>query len=256
MFTIVPLLLVGYYAFTTKDGMLTISQFIKMGKPVYSEILFHSMWLAFLCTLICLLVGYPAALILVSKDFSKNQTLIVLFILPMWLNFLLRTYAWLSLLEDTGLINRLIESLGLPRIQFLYNEGAVLMGMVYNFMPFMILPCYSALKKMDKRIIEAAEDLGANPFNVFARVTLPLSVPGVVSGITMVFVPAVTTFFIPRLLGGSKFMMFGDLIESQYITTGNWNFGSALALVMMILILISIAVLNLFDTKKEGSAMW
>ena len=177
-------------------------------------------------------------------------------ILPMWMNFLLRTYAWLTLLEDTGLINQLLESMGLPRLSLLYNDGAVLMGMVYNFLPFMVLPIYTVLTKMDKRIIEAAEDLGANWFHVLTRVIFPLSLPGVLSGITMVFMPSVSTFVIPKLLGGGSNMLFGDLIEQQFITTGNWNFGSALSLLMMVLILISMGLLNRVDPKREGGAIW
>jgi spermidine/putrescine transport system permease protein len=256
MFTVVPLMMIGYYAFTDSAGAFTLANFQRFFRPTILGVLRQSLWMAFLCTVICLVIAYPAALFLTSKDFSKHKALVVLVILPMWMNFLLRTYAWLTLLEDTGLINRGLQALGLPRLSLLYNDGAVLMGMVYNFLPFMVLPIYTVLSKMDQRVIEAAEDLGANWFHVLTRVVFPLSLPGVMSGITMVFMPSVTTFVIPKLLGGGSNMLFGDLIEQQFMTTGNWNFGSALSLLMMLLILISIGFLNRLDPKHEGGAIW
>ena len=180
----------------------------------------------------------------------------MLILLPMWMNFLLRTYAMMNLLEDRGIINNLLVSLGFERLNLIGTEGAVLFGMVYNFVPFMILPIYTALKKMDVRVIEAAEDLGANAFNVFRRVVLPLSVPGIVSGITMVFMPAVTTFAISRLLGSGNFWLFGDMIERKFLEANNWNSGSTLSLVMMLLIIASIGLLNKADPKHEGSGAW
>ncbi|MBQ7519740.1 MAG: ABC transporter permease, partial [Clostridia bacterium] len=212
-------------------------------------------YLALICTLICLLLGYPAAYFLASKDFNKNQTLFVLILLPMWMNFLLRTYAMMTLFEDNGVINSILQAVGLPKAKLVGTEGAVLLGMVYNFLPFMVLPIHTSLKKMDQRVIEAAEDLGANPVQVFQRVTLPLSLPGVISGITMVFMPSVTTFFIPRVLGGGNTRMFGDLIESTFKTAGNWNLGSALSLIMMVLILISLSILRKADPNGEGGGI-
>ena len=256
MFTVVPLVMVFYYAFVDSGGAFSLSSFQRFFRPNILLVLGQSMWMAFLCTVICLLIAYPAALFLTGKDFSKHQALVVLVILPMWMNFLLRTYAWLTLLEDTGLINRLLQYIGLPRLQLMYHDGAVLMGMVYNFIPFMVLPIYTVLAKMDKRVIEAAEDLGADRAHVLTRVIFPLSIPGVLSGITMVFMPAVTTFAISKLLGGNNSMLDGDLIEQQFKRTGNWNFGSALSLIMMILILLSIGLLNRIDPKHEGGAMW
>lgn len=256
LFTVVPLLMIIKYAFTDSAGALTLANFERFFRPTILGVLKQSLWMALLCTVICLVIAYPAALFLTSRDFSKHQALVVLVILPMWMNFLLRTYAWLTLLEDTGLINQLLERLGLGRLPLLYNDGAVLMGMVYNFLPFMVLPIYTVLTKMDRRIIEAAEDLGANWFKVLTRVVFPLSLPGVLSGITMVFMPSVSTFVIPKLLGGGSNMLFGDLIEQQFMTTGNWNFGSALSLLMMVLILISMGLLNRVDPKREGGAIW
>ena len=254
LFTIAPMIFVVVFAFTGNSG-LTLENLAAVGQSVYLKILWHSLYLALLCTVICLLIGYPAAYFLASKDFSRNKTLFVLFLLPMWMNFLLRTYAMMSLMEDTGIINTLLKAIGLQPVEMIGTEGAVLVGMVYNFLPFMVLPIHTSLKKMDKRVIEAAEDLGANPVEVFKRVVFPLSIPGVISGITMVFMPAVTTFAISRLLGSGRFMLYGDVIEKQFLELNNWNFGSALSLVMMVLIIISISLLNKADPKHEGGAV-
>ncbi len=253
LFTIAPMVFVVYFALTDTSGALTLSNLAAVGQSVYLKILWHSLYLAFLCTVICLLLGYPAAYFLASKDFSQNKTLFVLILLPMWMNFLLRTYAMMSLMEDNGIINTMLKAVGLQPIEMIGTEGAVLVGMVYNFLPFMILPVHTALKKMDQRVIEAAEDLGANPFEVFRRVVFPLSIPGVISGITMVFMPAVTTFAISRLLGSGRFMLYGDVIEKQFLELNNWNFGSGLSLVMMVLIVISISLLNRADPKQKGA---
>ena len=254
LFTIAPMIFVVVFAFTGDNG-LTLENLAAVVQSVYLKILWHSLYLALLCTVICLLIGYPAAYFLASRDFSRNKTLFVLFLLPMWMNFLLRTYAMMSLMEDTGIINTLLKAMGLQPIEMIGTEGAVLVGMVYNFLPFMVLPIHTSLKKMDRRVIEAAEDLGANPLEVFKRVVFPLSIPGVISGITMVFMPAVTTFAISRLLGSGRFMLYGDVIEKQFLELNNWNFGSALSLVMMVLIIISISLLNKADPKHEGGAV-
>ena len=254
LFTIAPMIFVVVFAFTGDNG-LTLENLAAVGQSVYLKILWHSLYLALLCTVICLLIGYPAAYFLAIRDFSRNKTLFVLFLLPMWMNFLLRTYAMMSLMEDTGIINTLLKAMGLQPIEMIGTEGAVLVGMVYNFLPFMVLPIHTSLKKMDRRVIEAAEDLGANPVEVFKRVVFPLSIPGVISGITMVFMPAVTTFAISRLLGSGRFMLYGDVIEKQFLELNNWNFGSALSLVMMVLIIISISLLNKADPKHEGGAV-
>ena len=214
-----------------------------------------SLRLAFYCTVLCLLIGYPAAWFMASKDLSRNQSLSVLILVPMWMNFLLRTYAMMTLFENNGVINMLLERLGLPKQRMIGTEGAVLAGMVYNYLPFMILPIYTVLKKLDQRVIEAAEDLGANPIRVMTKVVIPLSVPGVVSGITMVFMPAITTFVISRLLGGAQFKLFGDLIEQQFLFTGDWNFGSAMSLIMMALLLISMGIMNRFGDKEGGGLL-
>ena len=180
----------------------------------------------------------------------------MLFVIPMWMNFLLRTYAWLTLLERNGALNQLLLAVGMPPLNILYTDYAVILGMVYNFLPFMILPIYSVLSKIDQGVIEAAGDLGANNFVVFWRVILPLSLPGVISGITMVFMPALTTFVISRLLGGGQYTLVGNLIEQQFLVVGDWGFGSAISMVMIVLILISMAIMSFFENPEEGTALW
>ncbi len=254
MFTIVPLLFVCYYAFTTADGAFTLDNIAKIF--TYSPVLLDSLRLAFYCTILCLLIGYPAAWFMASKDLSKNQSLSVLILVPMWMNFLLRTYAMMTLFENNGVLNMIFEWLGLPKQRMIGTEGAVLAGMVYNYLPFMILPIYTVLKKLDQRVIEAAEDLGANPIRVMTKVVLPLSVPGIVSGITMVFMPAVTTFAISRLMSSGMIYLMGDMIEEYFISMNNRNVGSAMSLAMMVLLLISIGFLRKVDPDGEGGGLW
>ena len=279
IFTVVPVVLIGYYAFTDASGAFTLDNFRNFWDSNYEsnkvildvmgdagaayitraivnvDTLVYSLWMAFLCTVICLLLGYPAALFMADRQMKLGPSLVVLFIIPMWMNFLLRTIAWMSLLEDQGLINNLLRQMGFEGLQLMYNSGAVLLGMVYNFLPFMVFPIYSVLSKQDPKLGEAAQDLGCNELRTFTKVTLPLSLPGVISGITMVFMPSVTTFFIPRMLGGGNSMMFGDLIELKFLTEGNWNVGSALSLIMMVLILISLSILRKADPNGEGGGM-
>lgn len=279
IFTIVPVLLITYYAFTDASGSFTLDNFKNFWDSNYEsnkvilevmgdagadyitrgtvnvDTLVYSLWMAFQCTVICLVLGYPAALFMADRNMKLGPTLVVLFIIPMWMNFLLRTIAWMSLLEDSGLINTFLKWLGFEGVQLMYNSEAVLLGMVYNFLPFMVFPIYTVLSKMDFRLTEAAADLGCNSFQTLYKVTFPLSIPGIVSGITMVFMPSVTTFFIPRVLGGGNTMMFGDLIESKFLTEGNWNVGSALSLIMMVLILISLSILRKADPNGEGGGI-
>ena len=260
LFTLAPIVLVVIYSLTDAWGAFTLDNFAAFLDPIYINVLLRSIGMALLCTLICLLIAYPAAYFLSQKDIDKKGVLILLFIIPMWMNFLLRTYAWLTLLESNGLItsavNRVLSWFGVQQeVRLLYNYGAVLMGMVYNYLPFMMLPLYTVLSKMDGSVIEAAEDLGANRLHVFTRVIFPLSLPGVASGITMVFMPAVTTFVISRLLGGAQFKLFGDLIEQQFLFTGNWNFGSAMSLVIIVLLLVSMGIMNRFGDKEGGGVL-
>lgn len=260
LFIIIPLILVVLFSFTIEvdgENILSLANYKELMDPIYFKVFFRSIILAGLSTLICLVIGYPVAYIISKAPISKRGTLILLFILPMWMNFLLRTYAWITILGKNGLLNSLLGFFGIQPVGILYTNAAILLGMVYNFLPFMVLPIYTSLSKMDNDLVNAARDLGANGLQVFTKVTFPLSLPGVISGITMVFMPAVTTFAISRLLGGGKFMLIGDLIEQQFTVVGDWNFGSAVSIFMMIVILISMAVMSKFEDEsdKEGGGL-
>lgn len=259
LFTVIPLLLVVYYAFTIAgpDGaVVSLQNFSRFFEPIYLRVLWRSITLAVISTVVCLVLGYPAALIMAGKAFSRKNTLMLLFVIPMWMNFLLRTYAWLTILERNGFLNSLLVNLGMPRLNILYTDYAVVLGMVYNFLPFMVLPIYSVLSKIDRGVLEAAEDLGANSLIVFTRVILPLSLPGVISGVTMVFMPALTTFVISRLLGGGQFTLIGNLIEQQFLVVGDWGFGSAISMIMIVFILISMAIMSFFEGEEQGATLW
>lgn len=261
LFIVVPLFIVLYFSFTEMVGfdyVFSLKQYRRLLNPQYGKILIRSLKLALTSTLLCLVIGYPVAYIISKMKSSKRGLLIMLFIVPMWMNFLLRTYAWLPILGKNGLVNNILGSFGLGPYELLYNEGTVLLGMVYNFLPFMILPIYTILDKMDSDVIAAAEDLGANRFHIFYKIIFPLSLPGVMSGITMVFMPAVSTFIISNLLGGGNQKLIGNLIEQQFTSSSNWNFGSAISIIMMIVILISMSIMNKFsDSDKEGgAAVW
>lgn len=260
LFIVIPLILVLVFSFTVENGdklIFSLENYKRLINPIYLKVFLRSIILAGSSTIICLLVGYPVAYIISKAHISKRNTLILLFILPMWMNFLLRTYAWVAILGKNGILNSFLGLFGIEPVTLLYTNFAILLGMVYNFLPFMVLPIYTSLSKMDNDLINAARDLGANSFQVFTKVIFPLSVPGVISGITMVFMPAVTTFAISRLLGGGKFMLLGDLIEQQFTVVGDWNFGSAISIFMMIVILISMAVMSRFedDSDKEGGGL-
>jgi spermidine/putrescine transport system permease protein len=259
IFIVVPLLLVLYYSVTTATASgtrFTFENFEKFMQPIYIKVLVRSIALALISTFICLVLGYPVAMILAGRDLKKKSLLVLLFIIPMWMNFLLRTYAWMTLLERKGLINTFLGTLGLPQLNILYTDTAVVLGMVYNFLPFMVLPIFSVMSKIDMSLIEAAEDLGSNSITVFRRVTFPLSLPGVVSGITMVFMPAVTTFVISKLLGGSQYTLIGNLIEDQFMRVYDWNFGSAVSIVMMLLILASMGLMSRYDKEDSGGGLF
>ncbi len=254
LFTVIPLGLVVYFAFTNDSGAFSFEAF--EGSIKYMPVLLKSLKLAFIATVICLVLAYPLAYIMSRADVSKQRMMLLLIMLPMWMNFLLRTYAWLTLLEDTGLINRFLALLGFEPVKMINTEGAVVLGMVYNYLPFMVLPLYSIMEKIDKSVIEASQDLGSNGFNVFYKVILPLSVPGIVTGITMVFVPAVSTFIISQLLSGGKQRLIGDLIQIFFMGMGgapDFHLGSALAMVLMVIMLICMGFMNrLDDEDKEG----
>ena len=257
IFIIVPLIIVIYYSFTNIEGGFTWENYQKFFDPIYLGVLWRSLKIAFFCTVWCLIIGYPLALILTTSDFVRKKYLMFLCILPMWMNMLLRTYAGMTLLEKKGIINIILGWVGFEPIQMLYTSGAVYLGLIYNFLPFMILPIYSVMVKMDHALIEAAEDLGANRFQVFLKIVLPKSMPGVMTGVTMVFMPAVTTFVISRLLGGGQYTLIGNLIEKQFVEAGNWYFGSAISILMMVLILISMYIMKLTGSKDDvGGGMF
>lgn len=262
IFIVVPLILILFFSFTSGDIQelknleFTLDNFKRFMDPMYLKVLGKSLSLALQSTLICLALGYPMAMIISRENIKKRNILILLFVVPMWMNFLLRTYAWMTLLSKNGFINFIITKLGFSPLKLLYNDKAVLMGMIYNFLPFMVLPIYSVLIKIDNKLIEAAEDLGANKMQIFLRVILPLSLPGVISGFTMVFMPAVSTFVISRLLGGGHYMLIGNLIEQQFLYVGDWQFGSAISIIMMVFILIAMGVTAKFDKDKEGGGLW
>lgn len=256
IFIVVPLFLIFFYAFTDNSSgktLFTLEHIKAIFQPLYLKVIGRSFYMSLIATLVCFVMGYPAAMILASKDFSQKNTMLILIVLPMWMNFLLRTYSWLSLLENEGLINRFLASIGLGQVQLMYNNFAVILGMVYNFLPFMILPIYSVLVKIDKSVVEAAKDLGANGARVFLRIIFPLSMPGVVSGITMTFMPALSTFVISRLLSGGKITLIGNIIEQQFTITGDWGLGSALSLLLMLLIFISMIFINKYGDESVGA---
>ena len=266
IFVVAPLILVVVFAFTGQDGSVTLDNFSNMG--TYVPAFWHSFALAFGATLICILIGYPLAYFLSRENLMVRKVAMMLIMLPMWMNFLLRTYAWMSILDDNGLINQFLSSIGFfnlwnaifgTNIQFFHminTQGAIVLGMVYNFLPFMVLPIFSVIDKIDPKVIEAAQDLGASSSMVFRKVIFPLSLPGVLSGVTMVFIPSVSTFALSRLLGGGKTLLLGDLIEMQFLGNAyNPHLGSAIALVMMVIVLVLMAIMNRFGEGEEGVAV-
>ncbi len=256
VFIVLPMLLVGYFAFTDQSGSFTLENILSVGQ--YSNVFLRSIWLGAVATVISLGLGYPLAYIIAKMNARRQNVMVMLVMLPMWMNFLLRTYAWMTLLEDNGLINSALAALGLPRIHMINTAGAVVLGMVYNYIPYMVLPLYSVLTKIDKSVIEAAQDLGANSREVFLKVVVPMSMPGVISGVTMVFVPAVSTFIISKMLGGGGNLLIGDLIDMQFLGSAyNPNLGSAVSLVLMVIILICMGIMNQFDDGEgaEGGGM-
>ena len=258
IFVVAPIIIMVVYAFSTAAGDFTLENFARMG--TYTAVFTRSFKLAIIATLIALLIGYPVSYMLSKEGPQVQRIAMVLIMLPMWMNFLLRTYAWMTLLENNGLINQFLRLIGILKegqsLEMINTQGAVVLGMVYNFLPFMVLPLYSVMAKLDNRIIEAAQDLGSNGFQVLLRVILPLSVPGILSGITMVFVPAVSTFVITKLLGGSKVLLIGDAIETMFIGQGaNYNVGAALSLVLMVLILLCMAMTSFADKDDEEGGL-
>lgn len=255
LFIIVPLIMVFYYGLTDKTGAFTFENIAAISSPEHLKALWEAVKLSVLSTIICLILAYPLAMILCKSGSNKTSFMVLIFILPMWMNFLLRTFAWLTLLEKTGVINTLLKLVGLPTLNIINTPGAIVLGMVYNFLPFMVLPIYNVLIKIDKNVINAARDLGANPFQTFMKITLPLSVPGIISGITMVFVPALTTFIISTILGGSKILLIGNVIEQEFTQTGNWHLGSGLSIVLMMFIIFNMVISAVTDKDGEAQAL-
>ena len=250
IFIVVPLLMVAYFAFTTGNGEFTLNNIVKVGG--YIPVIIKSLFLALVATVICLVLGYPFAFIMSRKTNNIRRTMLMLIMLPMWMNFLLRTYSWMTILENNGLINRFLGLFGIGPFEMINTQGAVVLGMVYDYLPFMIVPLYTVLMKIDNSLIQAAQDLGGTPVQVFTHVVLPLSIPGITTGITMVFIPAVSTFIISRMLGGGSELMIGDLIEMQFTGAAyNPNLGAAISFVLMIIILICMGMMNQFDSDED-----
>ena len=250
LFIIAPLIMVLYYAITDKSGAFTLSNFSQI--PAYLSTILLSILYGLAATVLCLLLGYPFAYFLSKHTERTQRTIVLLVMLPMWMNFLIRTYSLMTILGDTGIINSLLGALHIGKLHMINTPGAVILGMVYNFLPYMILPIYSVLSKMDNSLLEAAQDLGSNKLHTFRRVIIPLSLPGTLSGITMVFVPCVSTFYITQKLGGGQIVLIGDVIESQFQSANNYNLGAALSFVLMILIFICIGIMNHFDDEESG----
>ena len=257
---VVPMLLILLYAFTA-DGnevtnfVFTFANFKRfLSDAIFLEVLWRSLKIAVATTVICILLGYPAGYYIAKSSEKVMMRWVLIITMPTWINMLVRTYAWVGILQDGGVISRLLSVFGFENVVLLYTDFAVVLGMVYNFLPFMILQIYTALAKMDGSLLEASHDLGANRVQTFLRVTLPLSLPGVISGITLVFLPAVSSFFIPKLLGGGQYVMIGTVIESQFLTAGDWNFGSAISFIMAVIIMVSMYAAKKVDKSEAAES--
>lgn len=253
IFILIPLGMVFYYGLTDRSGAFTLNNIISITTAEHAKALWLALLLSLIATVLCLLLAYPLAMILCNMGVNQHSFIVLIFILPMWMNFLLRTMAWQTLLEKTGVINSILNFLHLPALRIINTPYAIVLGMVYNFLPFMVLPIYNALSKIDRSIIHAAKDLGANNIQVFFKIMLPLSVPGIISGITMVFIPALTTFVISKLLGGSKVLLIGNVIEEEFTQVSNWHLGSGLSIVLMLFIIVNMVLSAIFDKDGEGS---
>ena len=251
--TLIPLVMMFWYGLTGDDGSFTFANVLAIGEPGHAKALAQALLYSALSTVICFLLAFPLAVILRKSRLGTKGFIVFVFILPMWMNFLLRTMAWQVLLEKGGVINGILTWMGLPRMRLINTPGAIIMGMVYDFLPFMIMPLYNVMSKIDNSVIEAARDLGASNTQVLYKVLLPLSIPGIVSGVTMVFVPALTTFVISNMLGGGKIFLIGNVIEHEFTVGDNWHLGAGLSLVMMVFILISMAFIAKFDKNGEGN---
>lgn len=253
VFIVVPLIFVAYYSLTDSSGNFTLEYISDIGR--YKDVMLNSIWLGFIATVISLVLAYPLAYIMARSKANVQRTMMMLVMLPMWMNLLIRTYSMMILMQDTGVINSILSFLNLPNVHMINTQGAVVFGMVYNYIPYMILPLYNIMAKMDHNLIEAAEDLGANKLTVVKNIIFPLSLPGVASGFTMVFVPSVSTFYISKKLGGNTFSLIGDVIEMQFKSANNYNLGAALSMVLMVLIIICMMVMNRFTGDDDDGGV-
>ena len=255
-FIVLPILMIVYYGVTDSSGAFTLGNITAIAEPIHMKALLMSLKLALICTVICLALSYPLAMILNGKKKNQHSFIVLIFILPMWMNFMLRILAWQLLLSNNGILNTVFEALGFPKVSLLNTPSAVVFGMVYDFLPFMILPIYNAMGRIGKDIVDAARDLGCSQFQVFIKIIFPLTVSGVLSGIIMVFVPALTSFVISNLLGGGKVLLIGNVIEQEFMQNMNWNMGSGLSIVLMIFVIASMAFMNSHSKDGEGTAVW
>ncbi len=255
-FIILPILMILYYGITDSSGSFTLQNITAITEPIHMKALLLSLKLALLCTAICLLLAYPLAMILNGLHLKRQSFVVFIFMLPMWMNLMLRILAWQLLLSNNGILNTVLESLGLAKVQLLNTSSAVVFGMVYDFLPFMILPIYNSMSRIGSDVIDAAKDLGANTLQVFLKIILPLTVSGVISGIIMVFVPALTSFVISDLLGGGKVLLIGNVIEQEFMQSMDWNMGSGLSIVLMVFVIASMAFMNVHGNEEGGAAVW
>lgn len=255
-FILLPLVFILYYAFSTSDGSFTLNNILSITDSIHLKSLLLSFRLALTCTVICLILAYPLAMILNKIKLQQHSFVVFIFILPMWMNFMLRILAWQMLLSNNGIINAVLDFFGLPNLKMLNTPTAVVFGMVYDFLPFMILPVYNAMTRISKDVIEAATDLGANRVTVFIKIIVPLTKSGVISGVIMVFVPALTSFVISDLLGGGKVLLIGNVIEQAFMQELNWPLGSGLSFVLMVFVIASMAFMSGHTQDGEGAGVW
>lgn len=255
-FIVIPLLLIVYYGLTDKSGAFTLANVLSISTPEHVKALYLSLGLSLVSTVICLLLAYPLAMILRNRGIGQGSFIVFIFILPMWMNFLLRTMAWQLILSNNGVLNTLLGFLHLPKVHIIYTFQAVLIGMVYDYLPFMILPIYNSLSSIGDDVVEAGKDLGASYFTILRKIIFPLSLPGVISGITMVFVPSMTSFVISNILGGSNTLLIGNIIEQEFTYNFNWNLGSGLSFVLLVFTLISMGLMSVFDKSEGGNNIW
>ena len=255
-FIIIPLILILYYAFTGEEGGFTLSNFAYVATKENIKALGLALWLSLLSTALCLLLAYPLAMILANRNVNQTSFIVLIFILPMWMNFMLRILAWRPLLSNNGIVNAILEAVGTGHVEMLNTPTAVVFGMMYDFLPFMILPIYNSMVRINKDVIEAARDLGENNLTVLVKIIFPLTLSGVLSGIVMVFVPALTSFVISDLLGGGKVLLIGNVIEQEFMQGTNWHLGSGLSVVLMLFVIASMALMNVLDKDEGGTAVW